>query len=678
MYDSTQAAKTYFPPMLGNGDVTFRPDAEGGLGYSAKDFPINSVSDGAVFRAGRRAASTKSALGAPYPLTSLGRFFFDTGSLPLHFTQELHIDKGMTSAEVTYENGARVRTECLLMQDRNLWVIRKTADRRLPLTFTYAFRGYTHDVDRGMRPPVVTQTENRVLLDFEIWGFEEYHGRIAIACSAPFSCETEEKDTRLSLTLEENVPVCFYMATEDDLFSEDPKAVAEGLVKEGEKTGFSALVEENTAVWEAYYRGGFVKTEDEKLNAVYKTALYHVKSYATRWSLPVAIDPGSWHGKFFAFDEFFAFHGILGAGMTEIAERVPRFRLQHSLGRAIFHATSGNGEKMAHFPWQTLECGDECATMGHWNDHIFHMATIALETYEYYEHTEDVAYLEEHYPLLRAVAKFYTMHSIYKREDGSFYVGKCTDLERLGPAKENPLFTLSGVIKSLEIYALAAERLGVDEEYRGECLAIANGLRQNIPTEDGRVVPFLACPQRSIAVFTPKFPFDVLPKDDPRLLPAWQDYMASETSFGNMYIGGKGVNPWYAFWKATAFARMGMSELAHQSLKQGLRAAGEFNELFEINEPDVRFRPWFTTAAGVCLSAVTEMLLESDGQVIRICPAFDGDVSFRLSAKGGVTVEATAKGGRLEYVRLIPKKGVAPRAYHLYFKEQDLGEILSK
>ncbi len=679
MYNSEKKSNCYFPPMLGNGDVTLRPDAEGGLSYTAKDFSyINSVSDGGVYRAGRRAACAKSTLSAPYPMTPMGRFFFKTESPLLRFTQELNIDKGVVFSECLYDDGAVIKTECLLMQERNLWAVRKKASKDTSLRFTYAFRGYTPEIDRVMRPPVFTETADGVCLDFEIWCFETYCGRISILCDVPFSLEKGEKEVTLTLDVKADVPVCFYMAVEDDLFSTDPYAVADDLTAKGKESGFDGLLAENEALWRAYYAHGFVKSADETLNKIYKTALYHLKSYTTRWSIPVGLDPGSWHGKFFAFDEFFSMHGILGAGMTDLAVRVPHFRLKDCLAKAIFHATSRADGEMARFTWEALECGNESAPAGHWNDHIFHMATIALEAYEYYEHTEDKAFLTEHYPLLRAAAKFYTTHSVYKKENGSFYVGKCTDLERMGPAKENPLFTLSGVIKTLEICASAAAILETDEEYRAECIKVAAGLRKNIPEENGRVVPYLSCPERSIAVFTPKFPFDILSKEDSRLLPAWQDYIAHESGFGNMYKGGKRVNPWYSAWKAVAFARMGMAHEAYENLRQAYGSTGHFNEMFEINEEVARFRPWFTTAAGIFLSAVNEMLLQSDGENILVAPAFDGDASFRLSAKGGVTVEAEIKDGKLVGVCLLTKKGVAPRSYRLFFKNEYIGEIQSQ
>ncbi len=679
MYNSEKQSNCYFPPMLGNGDVTLRPDAEGGLFYTAKDFSyINSVSDGGVYRAGRRAACTKSTLFALYPMTPMGRFGFQAGGTLQGFKQALDTDRGVVFSECLYDNGTVMATECLLMQERNLWAIRKRASKDISLRFTYAFQGYTPEIDRVMRPPLFTERTDGVSLDFEIWGFETYRGRVSIACDAPFSLEKGEKEVTLSLDLRADVPVCFYMAVEDDLFSTDPYAVAYDLTAKGKEIGFDGLLSENGALWQAYYARGFARTDDETLNKIYKTALYHLKSYTTRWSIPVGLEPGSWHGKFFAFDEFFSLHGILGTGMTDLAVRVPRFRLKDCLEKAVYHATSRADGEMARFMWETLECGNESAPAGHWNDHIFHMAMIALGTYEYYEHTEDKAFLAEHYPIIRACAKFYTTHSVYKKEDGSLYVGKCTDLERMGPAKENPLFTLSGVIKTLEICAAAAKILETDEEYRTECLAAATGLRKNIPEENGRVVPYLTCPERSIAVFTPKFPFDILSKDDPRLLPAWQDYIAHESGFGNMYQGGKRVNPWYSAWKAIAFARMGMGPEAYENLRQAYTSVGEFDEMFEINEEVARFRPWFTTAAGIFLSAVNEMLLASDSETVHICPAFDGDATFRLSAKGGVTVEAEIKDGGLTGVRLHTKAGVAPRSYRLFFKNEYVGEIQSQ
>ena len=81
-----------------------------------------------------------------------------------------------------------------------------------------------------------------------------------------------------------------------------------------------------------------------------------------------------------------------------------------------------------------------------------------------------------------------------------------------------------------------------------------------------------------------------------------------------MYPIGKSISPWYACWKALAYARALRTEHAYLSLQQAYASIGVFHELFEINEPNIHKKPWFATAAGVFVAAVNEMLLQSDGK----------------------------------------------------------------
>ena len=58
-YHSTSKDLNYFPPLLGNGDLTFAPDCQGVLDYTARDFGKEctyTTFDGAVFRAGEGAS----------------------------------------------------------------------------------------------------------------------------------------------------------------------------------------------------------------------------------------------------------------------------------------------------------------------------------------------------------------------------------------------------------------------------------------------------------------------------------------------------------------------------------------------------------------------------------------------------------------------------------------------
>jgi len=147
-----------------------------------------------------------------------------------------------------------------------------------------------------------------------------------------------------------------------------------------------------------------------------------------------------------------------------------------------------------------------------------------------------------------------------------------------------------------------------------------------------------------------------------------------------MYAVGGHVSPWYACWKAAGFARAGMGQRAYEALRQSYESIGVFGEMFEINEPEKRYRPWFTTAAGVFLSTVNEMLLQSDGENIEILPAWPEEMqhaAFKLSAKGGAIVEARIENGRLIHLQLSMQPGLPPRKFRICFRGEFLEERLA-
>lgn len=121
--------------------------------------------------------------------------------------------------------------------------------------------------------------------------------------------------------------------------------------------------------------------------------------------------------------------------------------------------------------------------------------------------------------MIQAYAKYYTLSAIYENSDGSLYIRKCTDLERLGASVENPFFTSCGVIKTLETFVKASEILNRDSEYRKECDYKAKMLRKSLPNDGEKYVPFKKCSQKSMAIFAGKYPFDV-----PFYLPQHQNF----------------------------------------------------------------------------------------------------------------------------------------------------------
>ena len=656
-YNSREQRHDYFFPLLANGDIAVTPNYAGSDRVSDQGFPSGL----GVFRAGRRGTSSR------LPLILWGILGFDCGEEPVSFTQDFDERAGITTAECVYPGGFSVRAEYFVHPSHNLFAVRRTftgvppkAELTLSLdpSMTDAAFSLTHEI-----------TADSITIDADIRAYDRYFSRSVLLTDTPSEITFADNRAVFSFTPADGDAVCCYYLLDDSLFREDD--APDYREKLNAVPGFDALQAECSAFWQEYHAEGYVRTGIEAVDNAYATALYHLRCSMTRWSCAIGINNSHWYGKFFPFDEYYAYFALLQSGRADLASRIPEFRLA-TLPKAIRRATDSlqnPDTQQARFPWTSEERGDEASFPSYWRDHIFHMALVALGAWDYYEFTGDMDTLRRYYPMIRACAKFYTLNCVCRYPDGQAFVWKCADLERLGASVFNPYFSSCGVIRTLEVCAAAAELLGEDEAYRAECLDAAAALRRTLPHDGEKYIPFDGCPQKSIAVFTGTYPFDVIARDDPRQIAAMLDFTASEQGFGNMYRQGKKVACWYACWKAIAFARLGRADLAWENLQQGLSSLGAFSEVWEINEDAVRLRPWFSTAAGVLLTSVNEMLLSCDGKTIDILPAAHPEldnVSFRLLARGGAIVEAEVRDGKLahldiSYLPTAPDKHLAVR-----------------
>lgn len=661
-YSSTQNSPAYYPPILGNGDIAFSTDWEGTFWRPCPKGM--TASRGTVFRAGRRLAKTFD--GIPQRILSFGSLRFFEGSEPVEWTQELCPEEGLLIGECRYADGAEIRTESRLLQDGNLYFMKKSF-RKLPggaaaMKLVYTLEGYSDFSDRALTV-LGSSADGRIAkLAYTAEGLDTYRGEVCLAGSEG---RTEAAGNTLTLAFDarEGCSIECFFCLEDDLFEKEPEKKNAELLALAETLGYDGLARRHGSDMRGYFSCGYIETPDKTLNTIFRTALYDLKCYTTRWSVPVGISDVTWDGKFFAFDEYYSFLGLLLSGRGTLAKRVPAFRSTVCLDKAVTRATHLTDEQV-RLPWETNEYGDECSRPGFWYEHVFHMSIAGLGAYQYYLYSRDEDFLRSCYRLIRGCAKFFTLHMLYRDGDtGRVYLGKCTDLERLGSSVENAFMSQCGAIAVLEALAGAAEVLGVDEAYRAECRELAGKLRESLPTDGEKYVPYHGT-QKSIAVFAGKFPFDVLPGDDERLLAAWKDFIRNEREYGNMYKGGERTSAWYACWKAAGYARCGMQKEAYASLRQCFEEAGVFGELFEINEPGIMMRPWFTTAAGIFLSTVCEMLIQSDEGKIVLLPAFPhggsgsetDEFRLKLAVRGGIC-EAHVIGNRVESCRVTDDAG---------------------
>ena len=99
--------------------------------------------------------------------------------------------------------------------------------------------------------------------------------------------------------------------------------------------GFDGLKTECVANFKEFFELGYVNTPDKTLNEIYKVALYGLKCYTTKYSIAIGLNNAYWDGKFFAFDEYYSFYGLLTSNRAELAKRVPTFRKDVALDRQL-------------------------------------------------------------------------------------------------------------------------------------------------------------------------------------------------------------------------------------------------------------------------------------------------------------------------------------------------------
>ena len=120
---------------------------------------------------------------------------------------------------------------------------------------------------------------------------------------------------------------------------------------------------------------------------------------------------------------------------------------------------------------------------------------------------------------------------------------------------------------------------------------------------------------------------------------------------------------------------LGDRQEPYRWLSEAASAQGLFGETWEINEPGVRFHPWFTTASGMCAYALAQMLVAEIDGTLHIAPGVPEewkDYAFSLPSSTGVWVDCEVRDGRLEKLAFRPLDGgSAPGRVPFVFKNEN-------
>ena len=659
--------KGYVPPLVSNGSLCMLVDY---LGGQAQRSYVNMTPT--VFWEGRRYGPPNDQLIPFGHFDSVVSVDGKTCPEPATWTQTLDTRSAAVICRNDFDNGLSVETTVFTPLVHNLVVIKKRISskkdtlRSARVTLNYRF---TPQGNENRLPRRVTDTcawneaSQSAEFLFQADAYRECGGIVSAFSDKPVTAAVDKQVAALTaeVALEVGKPaeVTFYLLFADSLDGKDYLGRAAKLQALVRQEGYDGLFAGHRKAWAAYWDESYVNLPDAKLETAYCTAQYHLRANATQWSFPVGIFSTHWAGRFFGWDEMFCYQALVSSNHRDIARRGPEFRyagLQKALYRNAHYGKAGTYG--AHYPWETLEDGAEAAPPGFWMEHMFHMSNIALAAWFQYLYTEDQAYLEKTgYPVVKECARFFLSNVVYEAPDGGMFIGKCTDLERLGPARQNPFMTSCGAIYTLESAAQAAAVLKADVAEAAAWRHAAAKLRESLPCEGDRYVPYVGCKDESVASLGGLFPYPVFDETSQRQRNAVYHFVKNGRAFGNMYQMGTSVCAWYLGWMAAALAELGDKTEPAKMLDEAASGAGCFGEMFEINEAQVSRTPWFSTASGNVVYALNQMLVQNRGERILIAqgvPEAWKDYAFKLACHGDLAVDVEVKGGRLVRLTLLP------------------------
>ena len=179
LYQGKTNAESYFPPILGNGDISLAPDCEGTLNYSFEQYEKKGLSafDGIVVRCGRR--SNNNCRVGQSKLYSNGKNIFNEGSPIEDWSQELVEDKGYVQSTCAYKDGAKIFTKSFIHPELNIYAINKTFEnigKNKKFYYDFVLEGYSEAIDELTNILYAKKDRDEACIGFLIFGMDIYSG----------------------------------------------------------------------------------------------------------------------------------------------------------------------------------------------------------------------------------------------------------------------------------------------------------------------------------------------------------------------------------------------------------------------------------------------------------------------------------------------------------------------
>jgi len=690
-------------PLIGNDEIKLCLDARGAM----HDFQARpSYPPPRIVWAGRRHDHRNDRYSSN---------LFEWGFLDLHlagearlpavtrWSQRLHPRQGYVET-VTAWGAVEERTLTFVHLERNILVIHRQY-RNLPLKHPRTVEAvYTFcDAEATDKPPFRTTWQTGaawrggIVAQTTADGLTLYKGMVALRASTAGRSSARGNTLRLRVPLDAHDAVTIYLFLSDDL-GNDPQVVRSSIgtwmppglaevERENQrrkivkpdpaatirdwrawvtKAGFKGVFASQQQAWRRYWAGVLIELPagEAGLRAALDTQLYTLRCSRTAYSLPPNPFNSSWGAGYF-LDEAYGFEGLLALGADAIPRGILEWR-RRTLPMASL-MTCGRGAK---YPPSANEAGRHLSDRNGTNFyHHGHIAMLVNYVRQFCAYHDDLPTLRRYYPIARECAEYFRNFILLELPGNNVMVAPGFDWDENDfPVQDGPCRS-SGAAMMLAFAAVAAERLGLD--------------RALVP-EWRRLSDLALCLSRETSAVTvgdtgelatkglAPYDYEIYDRPDPGIardpkVRAWRAQYrrthgpaARGEHTSASASGAPEMLPlwsWGRLCNAHFYATQGLADRALEQLRHSLDTVMAFAALNESADPGLGrvHHPWFMTAAGAFVRAVTRMLLYPRDEAVFVLPGVPAawrDLEVELPAHGRVSVKVRVVDGHLAELTL--------------------------
>jgi len=466
------------------------------------------------------------------------------------------------------------------------------------------------------------------------------------------------------------------------LEAKDPTAAAVKLARETLAADPGQLIREHQADWRRFWSASGVDIDDAFLRDLWYRNLYFLRCVSRPGAQCIGlyaslVDDRSpaWHGNHtLNYNAQQTFWSAFPTNHVELAEPYSRIITEY-LPRARWLSRKVYGIEGAYYPHVLLQYEppdpEKCRNRNNrqYLHHVWGM-TIGVSGFAVqnlwlqYKYAPDREYLAKTaYPAVRDVAKFYAnfIAQCDRGPGGKVVLGPTVSPEHWGwqaklARNRDCTFDIAYARYTLAAAIEGARILGCDDKL-AKRFAEAMGLLPEYPTTktaDPIVVDVAGAPPITYNIAVPATP--VCPAD----VVTWWSNPDQKKIFERTIASLRWNGNNSAIMMPVAKARLSMPDAA-EYLKATLAARLRPNGTLSLNRIGARFnRNGHYTEQFAASMAVSELLLQSVGDIIRVFPAWpkDKNAAFTdLRAQGGFLVSAAVRAGKITSLKVTATAG---------------------